>query len=301
MKRRGGRVFLLLGVLLVVVVGAVFLWMSTQEGGGGGFPGLQQPTPAPTPTPVRVVVARRDIEPGTVLVDLNEYVEIGPMPAQEYAKSPDQYFTDVESVYLKLISTTQVIAAGKPIKREYLTSPSISYQEQLPTGQKAVAIPVDAVAGVGHLLAPGDWVDVILMYNMTVSPGPKTGQGDITNLSPFEEAAPKQLVTVKTVIQRAKVVHVITLDLVPGRTPAEHENIVVLAMNDQDAEIVKFAQMDPEAQIHLVARRFDDTGDEFTTGITTKLLIETYGLPVPSPIGIQGDYPVFPFGGGAVP
>ena len=40
MKRRGGRVFLLLGVLLVVIVIAVFLWMS-QSGDGGYVVPLQ--------------------------------------------------------------------------------------------------------------------------------------------------------------------------------------------------------------------------------------------------------------------
>jgi Flp pilus assembly protein CpaB len=302
MKRRGSRVFLLLGVLLVVIVAAVFLWMSTQ-GDDGVFDGLTgSPTPAPTPVPIDVVVARRPIPPRAVITDTEYYLTIGGVPPNQYNARPDQYLLDPDEAYLKMISSTFTIPSGTAVLREQLTKPPLSYQ--MPRNQKGVAVAVDAVSGVGRVLEAGDRVDVILMVNITLIPEPKPGQGDITELSPFEEAAAKTETTVKTVIQDVAVIKVVELPEVQGVTPVDQEIVVILAMRDQDAEIVKFAEMSEDAQVHLVVRRFDERGpefSEFTTGITSKLLIETYGLPVPCPLAIDGVYPLFACGGGVVP
>jgi Flp pilus assembly protein CpaB len=227
---------------------------------------------------------------------------MGGVPPNQYNARPDQYLLDPEEAYLKLISTTYAIPSGTAILREQLTNPPLSYQ--MPRNQKGVAVAVDAVSGVGRVLQAGDRVDVILMVIVTLVPEAKPGQGDPTELTPYEEAEAKEEASVKTVIQDVPVIKVIELPEVQGVTPVDQEIVVILAMRDQDAEIVKFAEMSEDAEVHLVVRRFDERGpefSEFTTGITSKLLIETYGLPVPCPLSIEGVYPLFACGGGVVP
>jgi pilus assembly protein CpaB len=62
--------------------------------------------------------------------------------------------------------------------------------------------------------------------------------------------------------------------------------ILLLAMTDQEAEIVKFTldQQDPKPQITLVLRGRDDSAIEDTTGVTLRLLTSRYGLPLPEPL-----------------
>lgn len=286
MKRRSGRVFLLLGVLLVVVVGAVFLWMSTSDN-GDLFGGLTEPIPSPTPLPVDIVVARRDIEPNTVITNTERYFRLKPFSPNEY--DPTKHITDMDMTYNKMVSATMPILSGTKIMRRHLTTPPLSFQ--VPRGRKAVSVRVDYVSGVGQLLSRGDRVDLILLYEMTLIPEPKPGQGDVGELDPCSECPPKTASTVKTVVYDAEVLKVVDLPIRQGIPPAENEVVVVLAMSEQDAEITKFAVADEGASIHLIARRYDERGVESTTGITARILINRYGLPVPCPLSISGDYP----------
>lgn len=303
MKRRGGRVFLLLGLLLVIIVAAVFLFMS-QGGDGGGLGGLfPQPavTPSPTPEPVEVVVAITEIQPDFVITRENarQYLDIGEIPADLYAQAPSMYLTDVELAYFQQISSTHPLAEGDPIRWDMLRTPPLSYRipDDVPS-LRAVPILVDGISGIGWLLSPGDRVDIIFMYQMPVRmqerqdlTDPLTGLPIIGGLC--TQCEEQRFPTVVTVAQNVQVISVETLPEVPGLLPEERKQIVVVAMQPDDAEVIQFAELDEFAQVQLVARRYNDGTELDTPGVTSQLLIQNYGLPVPCSLLIDANYPVF--------
>jgi hypothetical protein len=71
----------------------------------------------------------------------------------------------------------------------------------------------------------------------------------------------------------------------------------VFAGNDQDAELIKFAQRDfgEVGALTAVVRRTADTEeavkDPETTGITLSMLVEKYGVPVPDIIVLATNKP----------
>jgi hypothetical protein len=73
--------------------------------------------------------------------------------------------------------------------------------------------------------------------------------------------------------------------------------IIVFAGNDQDAELIKFAQRDfgEVGSLTAVVRRIADTDegvkDPKTTGVTLDLLVEQYGVPIPDIIVLATNKP----------
>ena len=59
--------------------------------------------------------------------------------------------------------------------------------------------------------------------------------------------------------------------------------IIVFAGNDQDAEVIKFAQnaLGEAGSLTAVVRHDDDDEPEETTGITIDQLVTEYGLRIP--------------------
>ena len=59
----------------------------------------------------------------------------------------------------------------------------------------------------------------------------------------------------------------------------------MLAVNDQEAELIRYANEAGDAQ--LILRGRDDTDNEETKGMTLDILIRDYGLPIPRPVVID--------------
>jgi len=296
MKKRGGRIILLLVLILVVALAVGLLWLS--RGGQGGLGGAPRPTPAPTKPPVKAVVVIKELQANFVLTKDNaaEYLAVKDIPAAQF--QIDRHLTAIESAYNMRISSTTPLIVDTPLERRMLAEPPFSYQ--IPSDKKGVAVLVDATSGVGHLLSPGDVVDVILIYDMAAVPDVKPGQGDLAEQDPCYECPPKLLHIAKTVAQNIRVLRIVEYPPVEDRFPENQVFLVVLAMTDQEAEIVKYAELVESARIELVVRSYFDTTEEITTGITDKLLLEKY-LPVPCPIMVDGTYPKFACTGGVIP
>ena len=64
--------------------------------------------------------------------------------------------------------------------------------------------------------------------------------------------------------------------------------MIVFAGTDADAEVVKFAQTDQSVTGPLTAilRNTKDDVVEDTTGITFKILVEKFGIPIPDLIQV---------------
>jgi hypothetical protein len=65
--------------------------------------------------------------------------------------------------------------------------------------------------------------------------------------------------------------------------------VIIFAGTDADAEVIKFAQNDQSVLGPLTAtlRSVGDTVQEDTTGITFKILVERFGIPIPDIIQIE--------------
>ena len=109
--------------------------------------------------------------------------------------------------------------------------------------------------------------------------------------------------TVKTLLQDKRVLYVSATKIKPiadpaatpvpngaPAAPAAIETVVVIfAGTDADAEVIKFAQNDQSilGPLTAVLRATDDTVVEDTTGITFKILVERFGIPIPDIIQIE--------------
>lgn len=270
----------------------------------------------PTPVPLRKVVAARvDIPANTVLTDTETLLTLRDIPEPEYNAAPDQYFISVNELTTKV--TLRALNATEIIRARDLTDAGLSFQVPPPDTldappNKVFPLEVGNLTGVADQIRPGDAVDLVMTYEIrrliirpTLTLDPETGQLVVT---PVEETLVDRVT--KTMVQNVQVLRVLKPAIpqdtgtptpagasgqpapAPVSTPTTDtyvpgaQWILLLAMTDQEAEIVKFTldQQDPKPQITLVLRGRDDGEIENTTGVTLRLLTSRYGLPLPEPL-----------------
>lgn len=149
-------------VLAVVFLGAALVvgWLGITLVTDGDAPDieLEAITEAPDPDApppeegVPVLFAASDLEPGQLVAE-------GDVRTETLRQQPPLAFSDPDEVIGLMVETE--VQAG-----ELLTAPRFSVASQvsrgLLPGERAVAISVDDVIGVGGYLSPGDRVDVML-------------------------------------------------------------------------------------------------------------------------------------------
>lgn len=187
---------------------------------------------------------------------------------------------------------------------------------------KALPFSVGNLTGVGDLIQPGDRVDIVssFIFNRQVI---AAGVGiDPTTQQPIiiPQISASEGRSTKTIVQNVEVLRVLKPaapppaegeptpppeegappedaaqqgdsggevpadgQAVPGETFQRGTWILVLAVTDQEAELIKFAQEQVQSRVVLVLRGSDDNASEQTTGVTLDLMISRYGLPVPDP------------------
>ncbi|HEU4328188.1 MAG TPA: Flp pilus assembly protein CpaB [Roseiflexaceae bacterium] len=312
--RRGGRLFVLVGILFALFA-AFGLYLYLQSTGGAQVTDLSLLTPTAEPLK-RVVVARIDIPNTTVLTDTETFLSLEEIPESEYNANPAQYFTSFSDLRNK--QTILTVSAGDPVRSTDVTDAGLSLQ--IPPGQqgqprpKAFPFQVNSLTGVADLITPGDFVDVIASFQVQV-PLIRVGvneQGQPT----LEENETFEGQTTKTLVQNVQVLQILKPQVPaevtpgaegaqpaeeppPGGAPADGTNppsapnaantftpgnwLLVLAVTDQQAEIIKFAQERGQS-VTLVLRGRGDTAQETTEGVTLELLVARFALPVPGQV-----------------
>lgn len=263
------------------------------------------------------MAARADIPNNTVITDTETYLTLQEIPEPQYNAAPNTYFTSIGEVANKL--TLRQINATEIIRQDMITEPGLS--QQIPPADtpdeprpKAYPIQVNNLTGVADLITQGDFVDLVMTFEVqrtVIRPGltldPTTGLQQLTFVEePFIAR------TTKTLVQNAQVLQVVKPAPVEGEgtpTPegaagppetgpdgqpvagssaAEGGTItpgtwtLVLALTDQEAEIVEFAR-NTGAPVTLVLRGRGDTDLETTNGATMDILMQQFGLPLPAP------------------
>lgn len=290
MRTKGRRTPLLLGLLLllvVVLVGGYFLLTSgALEPTQGQLPAA---TPPPTAVPkVRVVVASQPVNANVVLTQelVGRYFETRDV---ERSEVPEFAITSLGDLVNKV--TVVALETGQMALETQFIPASLSYY--IPEGKRAMPLLVDAFSGVVGKVRAQDYVDVIfsgyleLHYPRQFPPPTETTETLM---------APASLLSVKTVLQDVLVLDIISATVSaqgtggtqPAPTPATVQQapitsaqwIVILAVDDQQAEVLQYAAQQG-MQVQLLLRPRGDHTLTTTTGITIYILVDQYGIPIP--------------------
>jgi len=135
--------------LALVVLGGGLAWMAFLVSGSAKAPAA--PAPGAVAPPVSMVVASRALPAGHLLQA--EDVRLQPV-----AMLPPGAVALEASVLGRTLA--QPAAEGDPVIASRLLG---GIAAGLQPGERAVAIKVDESSAVGHKLAPGDWVDVLVV------------------------------------------------------------------------------------------------------------------------------------------
>ena len=301
--KRSNRLVLLVGVFLAIVafVGILLLVRNPSSEGT-----IREPTEGP------VVVASADIPLSTRI----KADQVTTKTVLLTAISPGA-FTDVSQVVGQI--ARQPIATGAQITATTLNGglSGTVIDVQVPVGQRAIAVRVDQISGVGTVIKNGDYVDAIIGLTEEQFVSIKTDatspdQGIVTAPGPKGS-------TTKVLLQGMQVLGALLPPVAPPAEAApaasgaptpppgtttlnEQQEIVILSVTAQQAEVIRYAQLQANQllTLSLVLRSTDDfidptTGQPVTpavaetTGVTLKILLDQYGVLPPV---IQG--PVLP-------
>jgi Flp pilus assembly protein CpaB len=281
--KRSNRLILLIG--FVLAIGAF----------AGIFVMLSNGTTKPPPETSSFVVAAADIPIGTSIS--KEMLTTSTVPK---GTQPGDSFGLVEQVVGKVARTD--------IKKDaYISTGSFSSTSSqsniaglLPTGYRALPVRVDQVNGVGTLIQPGDHVDVVVTMGGASFPVVTT---DPTT-KVLTVVTGVNTTSVKDVIQNVQVVATLaSLSPVPAQSgstgaaapasgtvvSAESVQIVVLAVTAQQAEVLRFSEVDgtndqsgtPTVTLLLRSTLDKDLPPDDTTGITLRQLVDHWAVLPP--------------------
>ena len=287
--KRSNRLVLLIGILLAVVAfgGVIVLFNSRQA------PASTAPTELPT------VYAKVNIPLGTVIT--TDMVETRNQSIS--VRAADAY-GDVGDVVGKTVRTE--VKAGARLSPADFQAGAGGGQDVahlLDPGLRAIAVQVDQGSGVGSLINVGDRVDLVVGFTgadkfplVTVDPTTRA----LTTVAGINST------TTKLILQDMQVIGTLVppppaassssgqqqASNAPTTSLTGQQELVILAVTAQQAEVIKFAQID--GQISLVLRSpkdfLDATGNpvvpapDKTTGIVLKTLIDQFGVLPPQVI-----------------
>ncbi len=281
--KRSNRLVLLIGVFLAIVA---FVGVIVMLGGGGGEGEIRQPTTGP------VVVATTDIPLSTKV----QSDQVTTKTVDLTAILPGAY-TDVSQVVGKVVRQT-IVADAQVTSASFAEGGSV-IDIEVPKDLRAISVQVDQVSGVGTLIKTGDYVDMVVGFASDKFPVVTQNPVDDS----FQVVGGLNGTSVKLLLSGMQVLGTLlpppTTDTSGQPAPSGgtatnlngQQEIVILAVTAQQAEVIKFAQLD--GSISLVLRSVDDfldpvTGESIpvvvpptTTGIILKTLVETYGVLPP--------------------
>jgi pilus assembly protein CpaB len=271
--KRSNRLVLLVGVFLAVIAFVGVLLLSQQNQGGGE---------TAEPTTQTVVTAAEDIPLGTVMeADMltTATVDIAAVNPGAYG-DPSQAIGQIarQEVITGQQITTAITAAGGGSTANIDT----------PAGYRAMSVMVDQVTGVGTLIKPGDWVDMVIRMDIKpVSVDEDTGTA--TTVEAIDGDTSKLLLQGMQVLGTLLPPPPATAE---GATPApgtdlnNRQQLVILGLTPAQVEVVKWAQNDAQVSMSLVLRSPDDFVDAEGNRLTPESPCLTIRpAPTPTPLG----------------
>jgi pilus assembly protein CpaB len=295
--RRSNRLVLLVGIFLAIVAFVGILLLSGNVTNNG------TPRASAPPTEGPVVVATTDIPLSTRITADQLTTKVIAISAMLPGA-----FTDVSQAIGQI--ARQPVATGGQVTQSTITGGTTGtvIDVQVPVGQRAIAMRVDQISGVGTVIKTGDYVDAVIalseeQFASVVADPANRNNVIVTNPGP-------KGTTVKLILQGMQVLGTLLPPVAPapttaGATPAptggpavalnEQQEIVILSVTAQQAEVIRYGQQmaNPLLTWALILRSPDDfidpvTGQaitppvEETTGVVLRTLVDTYDVLPPT-------------------
>jgi pilus assembly protein CpaB len=272
---RGNRRFILLAIVLGLM-GAGLVYVATSRNSTS-----DQSSSSSGPADTAVLVAKADIAARTTITP--DMVEVRLVDSDARSVLAYSAPEDVIGLVTRFpIAANEQILSSKVVDLSGgtgATSRTLSYI--VPEGKRAFAINASEIQDVGGLLLPGDYVDVVVLYDV-----------EFTNLDGKLDT--KDSFLAHTLLQNVEVLSVsqVVADIVPGSEPSESGQrvrnsdarpnpeaaTVTLALTPEDAQLMYLAEAN--GTIRLAMRAFGDA-EERPIDYTTELELIPENLPNP--------------------
>jgi pilus assembly protein CpaB len=156
---RGNRRFILLAMVLGLM-GAGLVYVAASSGGSSSSSG------GGSAADTAVVVAKQDIPARSAIT--NSMVEVKLVPEDDRNVLGYGAITDVIGKVTRypLVAGEQVLSTKIVALDDTSTAKSRSLSFVIPEGKRGIAITTSQVEGAGGLVLPGDYVDVLVMYDV---------------------------------------------------------------------------------------------------------------------------------------
>ena len=204
---------------------------------------------------VEIVVANHDLSIGTK-------IDAGSVKLVRWSREavPPGAYTDPGSVMNQYTKTSFV--QNEPIVADRLFAGDKNagvLPLLIPSGMRAMSVPVDEVSDIAGFVLPHTRVDVLV----AVSSGGSTGD------KPFS----------KIVLQNVEVL-AIAQDIEQVGDKAQPVKVVTLLVSPEEAERLALASR--EGTLRLAMRNYDDTKIVMTSGVDVSQMLRSYGGPQPA-------------------
>src|SRR3954463_1272879 len=256
---------LIMAAVALGLLGALLVYMASSSKGGSS------PSSAPAGEGVPVVVAKADIPARTKITA--PMVEVRLVPADA---SSALGFKDASQVIGQVtrfpIAVNEQVLTNKIVSLAGTAASGRSLSYVVPPGKRAVAVTASDVQNAGGLLLPGDYVDIMVIYDVEFA---GRAGGDRQTAASF---------VAQTMMQNVQILAISTniVDLVPEATPSANGQqarntegkatpgaaTVTLALSPQDAEKIYLAEAN--ARIRFSLRAYGD-GEAKPVDYVTKL------------------------------
>jgi Flp pilus assembly protein CpaB len=219
------------------------------------------------------------------------------MVRQQDTRNAERSATAFQSTSLVIgkIIRRSVVKDAQLQQADFESTGALEDTVETPAGLRAMAVQVDQATGVGTVIKTGDYVDVVVGITADKFPTFIRQQGTAVSIDDI----PPNPTSVKVLIQGLQVLGTLLppppVDSQGRPVPqtsialSGRQELVILAVTAQQAEIVKFAQLD--GSISLVLRSpVDFIGPDGqpvvppvtpTSGIVLKTLVDQHGVLVP--------------------
>jgi pilus assembly protein CpaB len=286
--KRSNRLVLLVGVFLAVVA---FVGIAVILGNGGtGNNGPQASAVTELPT----VIAAQDIPLGVKI----KAEMLTTAPKKVGSERNAGAFGDPSQIIGHVVR--RAVRTGAQLDVSDFSDTGLISNLEVPVGKLAMAVQVDQVSGVGTLIKTGDYVDMVVGLTGDKFPVVTLNQTDksITVVAGLNSTSVKLLLSGMQVLgtllppppaaaQGAPPAAAPSGG--PSTTLTGGQEMVIVAVDAQQAEVLKFAQLD--GSISLALRSPGDFVDAsgapiipippVTKGITLRQLVDLYGVIQP--------------------
>jgi Flp pilus assembly protein CpaB len=286
--RRTSRLVLLLGIFLAALTFIVVLFLGG-PGGGGGLTASPSAPPAQLPT----VVAAVDIPLGTVVTA--DMVTTRTLAANTRDAGA---LGDVSQAVGK--TTRTALVAQAQVHEGDFQNRAIPLS--VPPGERAFAIQISELTGVGNLVDVGDNIDMLISLSGGAFPVTQVlDDGSVTVVAGINPLSVK----LPLILQDVQIIGVIEQAApapaqgAQGQQPAASapptitgaSKLLILSVTPAQAEVLLFARS--TGTLDVILRSPADAGQTVeTTGVILKTLVDLYGIlppeivqvPIPTPL-----------------